>query len=71
MYKNLKIIVLSLFFTCLLFDNLDAKIKRKGGSKSGKSSTELTVDELEKKGWITNKNVFPILFNIIVLGGSA
>ena len=35
------------------------KIKRKGESKSSSKSTELSVEELEKQGWITNKNTYP------------
>ena len=57
--KNIKFLILSLFFISLFFDTLDAKIKRKGGTKSKNSSKELSVQELEKEGWITNKNVYP------------
>ena len=59
MFKNMKFFVLSLFFVSLFVDTLDAKIKRKGGSKSKNSSKELSVEELEQQGWITNKSVYP------------
>ena len=59
MFKNVKFILLSLFFISLLIDTLDAKIKRKGGSKSKNNLKELSVEELEQQGWITNKNVYP------------
>ena len=59
MFKNIKFLVLSLFFVSLFIDTLDAKIKRKGGNKSKNNSKELSVEELEQQGWITNKNVYP------------
>ena len=59
MFKNIKCILLSLFFISLFIDTIDAKIKRKGGSKSKSNLKELSVEELEQQGWITNKNVYP------------
>ena len=59
MFKNIKFWIFSLLIISLFFDTIDAKIKRKGGSKSKNNSKEITVQELEKNGWITNKNVYP------------
>jgi len=59
MFKNVKFFIFSLVFTFLFIDSLNAKIKRKGESKSSSKSTELSVEELEKQGWITNKNTYP------------
>ena len=59
MFKNVKFGIFLLIFTFLFVDSLNAKIKRKGGSKSSNKSTELSVEELEKQGWITNKNTYP------------
>ena len=59
MFKNIKFLIVLLFFVSLFVDTLDAKIKRKGGSKSKNSSKELSVEELEQQGWITNKSVYP------------
>ena len=59
MFKNIKFWIFSLLFVYLFFDTIDAKIKRKGGSKSKDNSKEISVQELEQQGWITNKNVYP------------
>mgnify|MGYP000149107199 CR=1 FL=1 len=59
MFKNIKFWIFSLLIISLFFDTIDAKIKRKGGSKSKNNSKEITVQELETNGWITNKNVHP------------
>ena len=59
MFKNIKFWVLSLLFLFLFFDTIDAKIKRKGGAESNNKSKELSVQELEKQGWITNTNTYP------------
>ena len=59
MFKYLKYVVINLLLLSFFVDTAYAKIKRKGGSKTKNSTNELSVEELEKQGWITNKNVFP------------
>ena len=60
MFKYLKYVVINLLLLSFFVDTAYAKIKRKGGSKTKNSTNELSVEELEKQGWITNKNVFQI-----------
>ena len=59
MFKYLKFLVINLLLLSFFVDFAYSKIKRKGGSKTKNSTTELTVEELENQGWITNKNIFP------------
>ena len=59
MFKYLKYVVINLLLLSFFVDTAYAKIKRKGGSKTKNSTNELSVEELEKQGWITNNNVFP------------
>ena len=59
MFKNIKFWMFLLLFFFLFFDTINAKIKRKGGSKLNNKSKELSVQELEKQGWITNTNTYP------------
>ena len=58
MFKNVRIITMSLLIIFIASDYMHAKPKFKGGPKTKKDSNELNTENLEKKGWKTNTNIF-------------
>ena len=54
MFKNTKLLILSLLILFISSDYLNGKIKIKGGPKANNNSKLFDEHNFEKDGWVTN-----------------
>ena len=59
MFKNTKLLILSLLILFISSDYLNGKIKIKGGPKAKNNSNVFDEVNFEKDGWVTNTKIYP------------